>query len=105
MYVEALPLKLKKARENTGFTQREVAKETQIPQPTIARYEKGTRLPDPEKLGILADFYGVSVDWLLGTKGEQEVPSIMAARSKEAEEITEKYLKDLSKLKKNDTNL
>lgn len=72
MYAEGLPSKLKKARYDTGFTQREVSKETNIPQPTIARFEKGDRLPDPEKLAILADFYGVSVDWLLGTKGGQK---------------------------------
>ncbi len=72
MYIESLNQKLKKAREKTGFTQREVAKETGIPQPTIARFESGNRIPDVEKLGILADFYGVSVDWLLGTAGNQK---------------------------------
>lgn len=69
MYTESLPAKLKKAREETGYTQREVSIFVNIPQPTIARFETGKRLPDVEKLGILADFYGVSVDWLLGTKG------------------------------------
>lgn len=72
MYKESFPSRLKKARENTGFTQREVQKETGINQPTIARYETGVLEPDIEKLGILADFYGVSVDWLLGTRGGPE---------------------------------
>ena len=71
MYREGFISKLKKARENTGFTQREVSKETRIPQSTIANYETGRTEPDIENLGILADFYGVSVDWLLGTKGKQ----------------------------------
>ena len=71
MYREGFVSKLKKARENTGFTQREVSKETKIPQSTIANYETGRTEPDIENLGILADFYGVSVDWLLGTKGIQ----------------------------------
>ena len=69
MYAETFPSKLKKARENTGFTQREVELETGIKQPTIAGYEIGRTQPDLENLGILADFYQVSVDWLLGTKG------------------------------------
>lgn len=69
MYRESFPSKLKKARNETGFTQREVAKELDIPQPSIARFETGKRYPDIEQLGLLADFYGVSVDWLLGTKG------------------------------------
>lgn len=72
MYREGFQSKLKKARQNTGFTQREVAKETRIPQSTIANYETGRTEPDIENLGILADFYGVSVDWLLGTKGTWE---------------------------------
>lgn len=72
MYVESFPSKLKKARESTGFTQREVAQETGITQSVLARYETGKLEPNIETLGILADFYGVSVDWLLGTAGNQK---------------------------------
>lgn len=71
MYAEGFPSKLKKARENTGFTQREVSKELKIPQSTIANYEVGRTQPDIETIGILADFYEVSVDWLFGTKGKK----------------------------------
>lgn len=67
MYKEGLPSKLQKAREESGFTQKEVANETGIDQSTIARYETGERKPNIENLGILADFYEISVDWLLGT--------------------------------------
>lgn len=69
MYVETFAEKLKKARLETGFTQREVAAETKIKQSTIASYEIGRTQPDIETLGILADFYGVSTDWLIGTAG------------------------------------
>lgn len=69
MYVEGFASKLKKAREKTGFTQREVSKETGIPQSTIAKYETQALEPSIETLGILADFYGVSIDWLIGTRG------------------------------------
>ncbi len=72
MYYEGFPSKLKKARELTGFTQREIAKETGIKQPTLASYETGRTQPDIESLGILIDFYGVSADWLLGTRGGKE---------------------------------
>jgi transcriptional regulator with XRE-family HTH domain len=71
MYYESFPSKLKKARQNTGFTQREVSKEISIPYSTIANWEIGRTQPDIESLGILADFYGVSVDWLIGTRGGQ----------------------------------
>lgn len=71
MYSETFPSKLKKARLDTGFTQREIAKETKIPQSSIAKFETGKLEPDIEKLGILADFYEVSLDWLIGTKGKK----------------------------------
>lgn len=71
MYRETFPQKLKKARENTGFTQREVSKETRIPQSTLANYETGRTEPDIENIGILADFYEIDVNWLLGTKGKR----------------------------------
>ncbi len=69
MYVETFAQKLKKAREDTGFTQREVAKETGITQSVLARYETGKLEPNIEVLGILIDFYNVSADWVLGTRG------------------------------------
>ncbi len=75
MYQESFPSKLKKARQNTGFTQREVAKELTISKSTIASYEMGRTQPDIEMLGTLADFYEVSVDWLLGTKGGKATPT------------------------------
>lgn len=71
MYAEGFASKLKQARNNTGFTQREIAKETKIPQSTLANWELGRTQPDIESIGILADFYGVSVDWLFETKGNR----------------------------------
>lgn len=73
MYKEIFNQRLKKARHETGFTQREVAKETNIPHSTIANYETGRTEPSIENLGIMADFYGVDLNWLLGTKGEQKI--------------------------------
>ena len=69
MYIEIFREKLKKARKDTGFTQIEVCKELNIPQSTLANYETGRTQPDLETLAKLADFYEVSIDWLLGTKG------------------------------------
>ena len=73
MYVEAFAQKLKKARENTGFTQREVAKETGITQSVLARYETGKLEPCIEVIGILTDFYGIDANWLFGTRGGRSI--------------------------------
>lgn len=69
MYKESFPSKLKQAREINGFTQSEAAAETKIKRYLIANYESGRTQPDIETLGTLIDFYGISADWLLGTKG------------------------------------
>jgi len=70
MYKETFTQKLKKAREMSGYTQNEVAKKIHISRVSITQYENGTREPSIETLGILADFYCVSLDWLVGTKGK-----------------------------------
>lgn len=72
MYAESFSSKLKKARLKCGFTQMEVCKETNISQSNLTKYENGKLEPSIETLGILADFYNVSVDWLLGTAGGQK---------------------------------
>lgn len=71
MYAEGFPSRLKKAREKTGFSQREIEKETGIKQSRLAGYEIGRTQPDIETLGILAEFYNVSIDWLVGLEREK----------------------------------
>lgn len=75
MYVETFPNKLKKARENAGYSQQYVTEITGISQSNISKYENGILQPDIENLGILADLYEVSIDWLIGTKGENHKKS------------------------------
>ncbi len=67
MYREIIPVKLKEARKQAGYTQKQIADILKIPQNTISRYETGEREPDFETLGRLIDFYEVSADWILGT--------------------------------------
>ena len=69
MYVETFAQKLAQARKDAGYTQWEVADILLISKSTIASYEIGRTQPDIETLGKLADFYEVSADWLIGTKG------------------------------------
>ncbi len=66
MYKENFPSRIRTARLDAGYYQGQVEKETGISQKTISLYENGKLEPDIEKLGILAQFYNVSVDWLLG---------------------------------------
>ena len=52
-------------REDADLTQRQVGEAINIPQRTYAYYESGERMVPPHVLCALADFYGVSVDYLL----------------------------------------
>lgn len=72
MYRETFPQKIKKARHDAGYTQRQVAEVLNLPQSTIAKYETGKLEPNLETLGLMADFYAVSLDWLLGTAGNNK---------------------------------
>ena len=57
---------IRKLRIDKGYTQEEIAKILNIKQNTYSQYEVGTLNYPVDSLIKLADFYGVSVDYLLG---------------------------------------
>ncbi len=67
MYKENFKNKLKHARIQAGYTQQQVSDLTGIERTVISKIENGKQEPNIETLGILADFYEVSADWILGT--------------------------------------
>lgn len=76
MYKENFPKRIKKARIDAGYTQAEVEEITKIKRSKISKLETGSLEPDLETLGILSEFYAVSIDWLLGI-GQREKSSSM----------------------------
>lgn len=66
MYQEIIRQKLINARNEIGYTQREVAEKIQEPPSKIAKIETGSQQPDVETLGKLAELYEVSFDWIFG---------------------------------------
>lgn len=64
--MECIQNVLKEFRIENNYTQGQVAKYLNITQQAYANYEKGKRLPDIEKLIMLADLYNVSLDILTG---------------------------------------
>ena len=64
--------RLKRLRMEKGITQKELADRLHISRSTIAGYESLGKEPDGEKLCALADFFGVSVDYLLGGTDSRE---------------------------------
>ena len=58
--------RIRDLREDHDLTQKAVGGAINVPQRTYAYYESGQRMIPPRVLCALADFYGVSVDYLLG---------------------------------------
>lgn len=59
-------LVLKSLRINKGYTQKQLARLLDLGQTTIANYENGTRIPDINTIGKIADLFQVTLDYLFG---------------------------------------
>ena len=73
---------IRNLREDQDLRQRDVAAVLNVSQNTYSQYETGTIELTASNLVKLADFYGVSVDYLLGRTDE---PDMAAGRSNEPE--------------------
>ena len=59
-------MRLKELRESKRLTQKEVAEIIGYSEISYARYEKGEREPDISTLCKLAEYFNVTVDYLIG---------------------------------------
>ena len=64
--------RIRDLREDRDLTPAQVDAAINVPQRTYAYYESGQRMIPPNVLCALADFYGVSVDFLLGRTDERQ---------------------------------
>ena len=58
--------RLRDLREDADLSQKQVAEILHIQQTVYSRYERGYQTSPVEHLLVLADYYHVSVDYLLG---------------------------------------
>lgn len=65
-------MKLKELREQKGLKQYEVAKHLKMTNATYSRYEKGQRQADYETLIKIANYFNVTIDYLLS---ENDTPT------------------------------
>ena len=63
---DVMALRIRDLREDRDKKQKEIAELLHISQATYSRYETGDLEIPHSALQILADFYGTSVDYLLG---------------------------------------
>ena len=58
-------MRLKELRKKKHITQQKLALDLNMNQNTISRYENGEREADHKTLILLADYFAVSIDYLL----------------------------------------
>ncbi|MDE7083372.1 MAG: helix-turn-helix domain-containing protein [Clostridia bacterium] len=58
--------RLKELRQEKGLSQTQLAKETGISKSAIGFWETGDRIPNAQAVVVLAKYFGVSADYLLG---------------------------------------
>ncbi|MGN1129861.1 MAG: helix-turn-helix domain-containing protein [Ruminococcus sp.] len=63
--------KLKGLIEEKGITQKELALQLNIAPSTVSSYVQNTREPDFATLKLIAEYFNVTIDYLLGCKTEQ----------------------------------
>lgn len=81
--------RLRELRKDKGLTTTELGNIIGCSNPTITNYERGYRKPDPETLIKLAEFFGVSVDYLLGLEDRTESASVAPTGEKLTDEERE----------------
>lgn len=64
---------LKILRLNAGLTQISLQMKTGIEQSLLSKFENGERIPPTDTLMTLADFYGVSIDYILCRTDNPEI--------------------------------
>lgn len=69
---------LMQLRQEKHLSQAELGSEIYVSGGTISNYEKGVHYPDVEKLIKLADYFNVSIDYLLGRSTSRLSPDVFA---------------------------
>ena len=69
--------RLKQLRLASGLTQQGLADELGISASAIGMYEQGRREPDRATLILMSDYFGVSIDFILGTETSCDVKDML----------------------------
>lgn len=63
--------KLRELRMQRNYTQIDIAEKLNVSRQAVSRWETGSSCPETDKLILLGELYGVSVDELLGRKKKE----------------------------------
>lgn len=70
--IELIELRIKELRKIKKLTQKKLAEKINVDCSAVTKWETGKANPDFENQLLLADFFGVSVDYLLGRTNKKE---------------------------------
>ena len=86
---------VRQLRREKGLTQEQLAARLNVSFQTISKWERGESLPDLTMLPVLAVFFGVTTDDLLGVnqaENERRVREVIAAYDSRRPDCAEEYL-------------
>ena len=81
-------IQFKKYRRKKGFSQEQVAERLSVSPQAVSKWETGVSYPDLSLLPIIANLFGVSVDYLLGVNLSEKEEAIQSALE-ECRQLTE----------------
>lgn len=64
--------KLYQLRKKSGLSQEQLAEQLKVSRQAISKWESGSAFPESEKLIIISNYFGVSVDYLLKDNVEDD---------------------------------
>lgn len=92
-------MRIRELRKAKKVTMKELGNMIGVAESTMSLYETGKRKPDPETLSRLADYFNVSVDYLLGRDEGQPQPAPKYSTDQRKEIVLKKLeKKSLAKL-------
>lgn len=89
---------LRSLRKTTGKQMKDVAHECLITPENLGRYERNNNEPNIATLIILADYYHVSIDYLLRRNDNISIPKEEYKELKDTKTLYDKVINDLSKV-------
>ncbi len=108
MKTDSIGKKIKSLRENSGLEAQKLASELSVGKSTLSNWENDRRTPDTDTLIKIANYFEVSVDYLLGRTDErnlnkekikldESVKTIAAHRINPHDDISEEGIDQINK--------
>ncbi len=89
---------LSRLRKEKGIKQEALANDMKVSRQTVSKWENGTAMPDLKKLTALAEYFGITMDELLG------FTSSNGEKSEDINDYTKAYVNELVSLENAESN-